>query len=461
MVVYFMLLWISIFQLCFTASYLYALPNDARQRYLLLRQMNYDFANSYKQHLRHAEQNELFDSQVKALQFRKKYSDYLLNLPTTNSLFDPNGYFANPQRFGFNPLQRELINNMYGSSQYIKDNSIAPVVFLKSDDNKSQALKIDTDQSPALPQSLSNLPNSIPFEQKTLNLGRDDLPSNAQQTLEARYQLGVKTTKDSSDLIKDEINDINTLIAKYEDLINLDSEPEHLILIHRKISDSLDITRQNIAILNNYSNRIINAVSNNGLNSGQLENIVTKLNQQDIFLDEQELRFNQINKSVGNPYTLITSSKMEEIFETDAILEEPVDFPSPENQLNLNNEPPAAEEDTPKSDIEVNTPTSNPLGPPMGSSSEDGTPPPDLNIDKLNLEQASEVRRLPSWMEGARKRWRGVANIISGRTMQLLSGGRRGSQRIKRGRALLREADSIQRAVLKLYFDEKNKVKVE
>ena len=77
------------------------------------------------------------------------------------------------------------------------------------------------------------------------------------------------------------------------------------------------------------------------------------------------------------------------------------------------------------------------------------------------MEQADEIRKIPSWGEGARKRWRGVAKIILGGTMQFFTAGNKGGKQIEKGRMLLREADQIQREILKKYFQRKNKAQAE
>ena len=104
------------------------IEEDERHRYLLLRQMNYDFAINYEEHLEHASKNQFFESEVKSLQFKKRYNDYLLSLPTSESLFDPNGYFSQEDRLGYNPLKRQKVNDIYGASKYIEKSINKPEI---------------------------------------------------------------------------------------------------------------------------------------------------------------------------------------------------------------------------------------------------------------------------------------------------------------------------------------------
>ncbi|MEE2924326.1 MAG: hypothetical protein VX619_06040 [bacterium] len=439
---------------------MHSAEEDERHRYLLLRQMNYDFAINYEEHLEHASKNQFFESEVKSLQFKKRYNDYLLSLPTSESLFDPNGYFSQEDRLGYNPLKRQKVNDIYGASKYIEKSINKPEIFLEVDDKTPQRMNVNPDKTSSLPKSIGGFAESKLIEDSILSLDKDGLPVGSEQSIQARYQQGIISIDKGLSHISQDVSNTNDMIDAYYQLSKNKDHPEQLIVLHQKIFNSLDLIRLNSNSLRQYAVKLASSSTIGGLDSTEVESKLSDIQDVDNNLGNLENRITQLNEINNNPYTLIDQDEMDEIFDTKAIT---VDVPSAtdDNKVTVNVTPKKLIDNTQIPKNNDGSSNLNPLGPPIGESQEDGTPPADLNIDNLPVEQADEIRNIPSWGEGARKRWQGVGKIILGGTMKLFTAGNMGAKQIEKGRTLLREADQIQREILKKYFQRKNKAQVE
>ncbi len=448
------------FILLFSVNFVYCVTEDERHRYLFLRQINYDFASKYEEHLDHANKDEHFDSAVKSLQFKKHYNNYLLNLPTPDSLYDPNGHFSGDDRFGFNPLTRQQLNNIYGAKKYIEKESTPSQTFLETEDTSPQKLNINLSKSPSTPNIIDSLPKPSLINDTDLTIDDDNLPPDTAQDIQKSLQNGVEKLNNELKNIKFEIDNLDKMISKYEELADKKNDPKQLIQLHQYITESLDFIKMNSLSLRQFSDKLNSSAEISGLSLSNLDSAISDIEDKESMLEKLENRFSGVSKMPDNPYTLIDNEEMDEIFDTETI---PIDGvpATPNDGQNAIVDKQDTTEREPILETEDTTTDSNPLGPPDESSKEDGTPPPDLDIDKLPVEQAEEIRKIPSWGEGASKRWEGVRKIIVGSTMRLFTGGRFGTQKIEKGKSLLREADQIQRQVLKNFFEKKNKVSIE
>ena len=273
---------------------------------------------------------------------------------------------------------------------------------------------------------------------------------------QVRYAMATNSLENGLGHIRQNILDLENMINEYNKMSDSSNNPQYLINLQQKISNSIEVIKLNSNSLKQYAASVTSSNKTTDINVERIDNNLNEILIEDSKLETIEKRFIENAQLPNNPYTLIDDDKMEEIFDKEVL---PVanavpinatgddndndenDVNDDENEEDNNVDPTAAGESE----------NNNPLGPPDGNSADDGTPP-DLDIDKLPSEQADEIRSMPSWLDGAAKRWQGVGKIILGGTLKIFTFGRLGDDEISEGRSLLREADKIQRDVLNTYF---------
>ena len=292
-----------------------------------------------------------------------------------------------------------------------------------------------------------------------MTLSSDGLPRGDGQSNQVRYAMATNSLENGLAHVRQNILDLENMINEYNKMSDSSNNPQYLINLQQKISNSIEVIKLNSNSLKQYAASVTSSNQTTDINLERIENNLNEILIEDSKLETIEKRFIENAQLPNNPYTLIDDDKMEEIFDKEVL---PVVNAVPVNATGNDNDNDENEEvneldPTAAGESENN----NPLGPPDGNSADDGTPPPDLDIDKLPSEQADEIRSMPSWLDGAAKRWQGVGKIILGGTLKIFTFGRLGDDEISEGRSLLREADKIQRDVLNTYFKLKNEVFIE
>ena len=370
---------IAFYQLLLVVCLVQTFSEDDRHKYLLLRQINYDFANNYEEHLDHASKDQFFESEAKSLQFKKRYSEYLLNLPTSESLFNPNGHFAAENKLGYNPLLRQNINNIFGNSKYIDNVSKTPEVYLNADDISPQQMNINPDKSESVRGLTKNLQESTLIDSSAMTLSSDGLPSAAGQSNQVRYAMATNSLENGLGHIRKNILDLENMINEYNKISDSTNNPQYLINLQQKISNSIEVIKLNSNSLKQYAASVTSSNQTTDINVERIDNNLNEILIEDSKLETIEKRFIENAQLPNNPYTLIDDDKMEEIFDKEVLPVAnavPVNATGNDNDENENDVNDDENEEVNELDPTVagESENNNPLGPPDGNSADDGTP---------------------------------------------------------------------------------------
>ena len=149
--------------------------NELRVEYLELRDINYDFAQKYREYLESKRKENNQNSSMKALEYKKSFNSYLLKLPETAVVHNPNGYYSSDEKFGYNPLLWKPINDNYKNKKFLLEDD-GNRIFVGVDSNAPVEMEIEkgsdfqgqVDQKPALDESA--------LDEANYAVGADGLP---------------------------------------------------------------------------------------------------------------------------------------------------------------------------------------------------------------------------------------------------------------------------------------------
>jgi len=325
-----------------------AAENEERRKYLELRDINYDFAQKYREYLELRASGNHRESRKAAKAFKKRLNSYLLRVPSSEALQDPNGYYSSPKRFGFNPLLWKPINDLYSSKSFvtsggnpgaftaIDETSVAPIpvdpapsgsspVASEPDsiqDINAQGLRINTANPLSDSSPLSATPNTASYAgldaeegaapmQEIASADELDLPADPAERFPRavrRYTRGTGILADGLDTLETMLQNTHTLIASGSP--DLQTLAEH----RRKIEEGMGKLQHIDSILSRFRRRLGVAAKSNELDSSDLREptrIHSELHRELLLHVEA---FENMLEKLGNPYDHMTDEAINHSF---------------------------------------------------------------------------------------------------------------------------------------------------
>jgi hypothetical protein len=319
-----------------------AAENEKRREYLELRDINYDFAQKYREYLEHRASRNHKKSREAAKAFKKRLNSYLLRLPSTQALQDPNGYYSSPLRFGFNPLLWKPINNLYSSKPFLVSDG-SPGAFTEV--NQGSAHPIDFDSNPELPQESDSSPDKIKsFSDRGLGLDlsnplneapTDSSPSAFSDQEEnplssiasadeldlpadpaSRFPRAIHRYSRGTEILGDGLTTLEHWLEKTQGLIATGNPDLKTLQAHRlKIEEGLQKLQHIDGILSRFNHRLSKLAEANDLDTTDLREptrIHSELHRE---LLENVAAFEDLIKLLGNPYDHVPDDRIEQSFD--------------------------------------------------------------------------------------------------------------------------------------------------
>lgn len=326
-----------------------AQSEELKTEYLELRDLNYRFVQKYKEYLRLREMGDLKGSIKAEREFRKQWKNYLIRLPSSAALDDPNGYYASPERFGFNPLLWKPINNIYKNQPFVTQQG-NPKIFTdvlsqdplpmtvdppasrssghdfpslpEFDENEFDSiLTVYDTELPSLPAPKANLqggPQGFSASPAGMSPGPRSLikssppPANIQERLDhasERYGRGAK-------LLEMGTQRVDLLLDHYEQFLNEPNPNPHKILALRgHISRSLGRLHHLNGILKRVHNRIEIHGDQAKVEPAGLESRFEQQEDNRKKLYAITEGFETLQDETGNLFALLPLEEVQQIFE--------------------------------------------------------------------------------------------------------------------------------------------------